>query len=137
MNQQERENLIALVYDAENIEIAREIMKGFEWLTLEDRREVICVGRLKYSIESNPTLFTWLLNPSAYSEYVASRFDKFGRLRPIGLQGETSRAIIDRHVLKLLGYNGRRLLTRNKKQYAQFFCGKSKPSFEIEITPNK
>lgn len=135
MNQQERDNLIAMVQDADNIEMVNEIMKGFEYFTLEDKKEIICAGMLKSSIEKNPTFLMWVIRPEMYKELARKRAEVHEGQSIEPMNEETCKAVLVFCCLKETGYQGRRLLTRNKKQYAQFYCGKSKPSFEIEITP--
>jgi len=138
MTQQERDKIIDLVYDSENIEIANEILKGYDYLTLEDRREILCTGTVMRAIE-NPKMLHYMQSNYYFcggcTDAMSAIFE-YNRLNGIMEKlniHQSSILAIDRFLLKKLGYKGARRLTRNKKQYVQFFCGKSKPSIEKEI----
>jgi hypothetical protein len=127
-----RFKLLHLCSNASNAELALQLLKGFKHLTLEQRKEVACTGLLIDGLNRWPK-FKRLITTA----FDLKNFCVDWRIDPQGIsieENDIDFLIADRiSEIKELGYKGRRVLSKNGKKFVQFYCGRSKPSLEIEI----
>lgn len=134
LEQTDRGKLISLCSTSDGAGLALEVLKGYKHLTIEQRKEIVCVGRLKFALNKYPELLDIFIDgPALHSLCVDWRITARTVSHTEALF-EKADLLAD---IKHLGYTGRRVLIKSHKKYCQFFCGKSKPSFEIELKPAK
>lgn len=104
----DKKKLILLCQNADSVAIAKGILDSMPHLSKEQKKEVVCISTV--------------LNMVKYG-FLQDNLDDVDRSIIADLE----------FFAKLLGYQGRKLVTRNGKLYAQMFCGRSKPSFELYL----